>query len=140
MIGYLERLLIQVVLLFLGMSLTRTLLAGVDWRAVVIAVALVFVIRPVAAWLSLAVAARDSSLPGGLLPSERAVTAFFGVRGVGSLYYLAYAGGLVALQDESWLWSTVALTILLSVVVHGMAATPVLRRLAQRRSAVAGAD
>ena len=139
-IGYLERLLILVVLLFLGVSLTRTLLAGVDWRAVVVAVALVFVIRPVAAWLSLAVAARDSSLPGGLLPSERAVTAFFGVRGVGSLYYLAYAGGLVALQDESWLWSTVALTILLSVVVHGMAATPVLRRLAQRRSAVAEAD
>ena len=132
-IGYLERLLILVILLFLGMALTRTLLGGLDWRGGVVAVALVFVIRPVAAWLSLAVAARDTSLPGGLLPAERAVTAFFGVRGVGSLYYLAYAGGLVALPEESWLWSTVAFTILLSVVVHGMASTPALRRLAERR-------
>lgn len=129
-VGYLERLLILVILLLLGMALTRTLLAGIDWRAVVVAVALVFAIRPLAAWLSLAVAARDPSLPGGLSRSERAVTAFFGVRGVGSLYYLAYAGGLVALPEESWLWSTIGLTVLLSVVVHGMASTPALRRLA----------
>ncbi|MCC2592765.1 cation:proton antiporter [Tessaracoccus sp. OS52] len=131
-IGYLERLLILVILLFLGMALTRTLLAGLDWRAGVIAVVLVFVIRPAAAWVSLTVAARDQTLPGGLTPAERAVTAFFGVRGVGSLYYLAYAGGLATLPDESWLWSTVAFTILLSVLVHGMASTPVLRRLSQR--------
>ena len=83
-------------------------------------------------------AARDTSLPGGLLPRERAVAAFFGVRGIGSLYYLAYAGGLVALTDESWLWSTVAFTILLSVVVHGMSSTPALRRLAERRPGAAG--
>lgn len=133
-VGYLERLLILVILLFLGMGLTRTLLAGVDGRAVAVAVGLVFVIRPAAAWLSLAVAARDPSLPGGMRTSERAVTAFFGVRGVGSLYYLAYAGGLVALPEESWLWSAVALTILLSVVVHGIASTPVLRRLASTQT------
>jgi NhaP-type Na+/H+ or K+/H+ antiporter len=136
-IGYLERLLILVILLFLGMALTRTLLAGVDWRAVVVAVALVFIIRPLAAWASLALRARDSSLPGGLSRSERAVTAFFGVRGVGSLYYLAYAGGLMMLPEESWLWSTAALTILLSVVVHGMASTPALKRL-RRRTEPAG--
>lgn len=133
-VGYLERLLILVILLFLGMALTRTLLAGVDWRAAVVAVVLVFVIRPLAAWLALSVAARDSSVPGGLTRSERVVTAFFGVRGVGSLYYLAYAGGLATIAEESWLWSTVAFTILLSVVVHGVAATPVLRRLRAHRA------
>lgn len=133
-VGYLERLLILVILLFLGMALTRTLLAGVDWRAAVVAVALVFVIRPLAAWLALSVAARDSSVPGGLTRSERVVTAFFGVRGVGSLYYLAYAGGLATIAEESWLWSTVAFTILLSVVVHGVASTPVLRRLGAHRA------
>ena len=132
-VGYLERLLILVILLFLGMALTRGLLAGVEWRGVVVAVVLVFVIRPAVAWLSLAIAVRDSSLPGGLLPLERAVTAFFGVRGVGSLYYLAYAGGLIALPEESWLWSTVAFTVLLSVLVHGVASSPALRRLGAHR-------
>ena len=128
-VGYLERLLILVILLFLGMALTRTLLGGVDWRAVVLAFSLVFVIRPLAAWVSLTLTPRDPDQPGGLQPAERLVAAFFGVRGVGSLYYLAYAGGLVALPDEQWLWSAVAFTILLSVVVHGAASTPALRRL-----------
>ena len=133
-VGYLERLLILVILLFLGMALTRGLLAGVEWRGVVVAVVLVFVIRPAVAWLSLAIAARDSSLPGGLLPLERAVTAFFGVRGVGSLCCsLAYAGGLIALPEESWLWSTVAFTVLLSVLVHGITSSPALRRLGAHR-------
>ena len=132
-IGYLERLLTLVILLFLGMALTRGLLAGVDWRGVVVAVALVFVIRPAAAWLSLSAAPRGRALPGGLSRAERLVTSFFGVRGVGSLYYLAYAGGLAVLPEESWLWATVAFTILLSVVVHGVASTPVLRRLDARR-------
>jgi len=137
-IGYLERLLTLVILLFLGMALTRGLLAGVDWRGVVVAVALVFIIRPAAGWVALTVAARDAEVPGGLLPAERLVTAFFGVRGVGSLYYLAYAGGLASFPEESWLWSSVAFTILLSVMVHGVASTPVLRRLDARRPASVG--
>ena len=49
-------------------------------------------------------------------PCERIVTAFFGVRGIGSLFYLAYAAGQVHFEDLRWLWSTVAFTIGLSVL------------------------
>lgn len=133
-IGYLERLITLVILLFLGMALTRGLLSGLDWRGVLIGVALVFVIRPASGLASLAVARRRSQDAGGLRPAEQAVTAFFGVRGVGSLYYLAYAAGQTAFPEEAWLWATVAFTILLSVVVHGVASTPVLARLDRGRS------
>ncbi len=41
-----------------------------------------------------------------------AAVAFFGVRGVGSLYYLAYAVSHEHVPDEPWLWSTVAFTVI----------------------------
>ncbi|HEX8779637.1 MAG TPA: cation:proton antiporter, partial [Nocardioides sp.] len=64
---------------------------------------------------------------------ERWAVSFFGVRGVGSLFYLAYAADHHALADEAWLWSTVAFTIVLSVVVHGVTATPVMSYLDRER-------
>jgi NhaP-type Na+/H+ or K+/H+ antiporter len=79
-----------------------------------IAAALILVIRPLSAWLSLA----GTHLKG----RERAVVAFYGVRGIGSIYYLAYAGNHVELANEYELWSIVACTILLSTVVHGLTA------------------
>jgi NhaP-type Na+/H+ or K+/H+ antiporter len=131
----LERLLTLIVLLFVGIALTHGLLANLDWRGVVVGVALVFVVRPVAGYLALSVG-RGRLAPGtsrDLERRERLVTAFFGVRGVGSIYYLAYALGLAALPEERWLWSTVAFTLVLSVVVHGVAVTPVMRRLERLR-------
>ena len=56
---------------------------------------------------------------GRLGPRERLVTAFFGVRGVGSIYYLAFATGQAEFGGTRVLWSTVAFTIVLSVLVHG---------------------
>ena len=129
----LERLLTLVILLVLGMSMTKGVLGELDWRGAVIAVALVFAVRPLAGWVSLRVRPREAGLPGGLGRREMLATAFFGVRGVGSLYYLAFAAGEHAFADERWLWSTVAFTILLSVMVHGTLATPVMRYLEGRR-------
>jgi len=133
----LERLLTLIILLMLGMGMTKGVLDELDWRGVAIALALVFVVRPLAGWLSLRVRARPAELPGGLGRRETLATAFFGVRGVGSLYYLAFAAGEHAFSDERWMWSTVAFTILLSVMVHGTFATPVMRHLERRRERTA---
>ena len=117
----------------LGISSSSGLLAGLDWRGVTVGVALVFVIRPLAAWGSLQVAARRDPLPGGLDQRGRLAVAFFGIRGVGSIYYLAWASLEADFSEIGWLWSTVGFTIALSVVVHGMAAAPVMKRLERDR-------
>lgn len=132
----LERLLTLMILLVLGMALTNGLLAHIDGRSIVIALALVFVVRPVAGWLSLGLWRRDETLPGGLTRPEVLATSFFGVRGIGCLYYLAYAAGEHSFTEERWMWSTVALTILVSVVVHGILSTPVMHRLDLDRAPV----
>ena len=123
----LERLLTLFILLVLGIALTRGLLGSLDWRGVIVGVALILVVRPVAGAVALSAWRRDEDRPGGLSSRERWATAFFGVRGVGSIYYLAYAAGESSELGEDWLWSTVAFTVVASVVVHGVLSRPVMR-------------
>lgn len=130
----LERLFTLLVLLLLGTAMTNGLLANLDWRGVVVGLALVFVFRPVFGMLGLGIAPRDQDEPGGLGPRERLATAFFGVRGIGSLYYLSYALGKAEFPEARWLWSTVAFTVVLSVFIHGVTATPVMGWLDKRRA------
>jgi NhaP-type Na+/H+ or K+/H+ antiporter len=86
-----------------------------------IGVVLILFIRPIAGWISLS----GTMIRG----RERAVVAFYGVRGIGSVYYLAYAGNHVELTNEYELWATIAFTILLSTVVHGLSAGVALERV-----------
>jgi NhaP-type Na+/H+ or K+/H+ antiporter len=132
----LERLLTLIVLLMLGVSLTNGLLTELTWQAALVSVLLVLVIRPIAGMFALVV--RPPWLPprvgdAYLGPRERAATAFFGVRGVGSIYYLAYASNHARFEHLPLLWSTVGFTITLSVIVHGVTATPAMRWLDARR-------
>lgn len=140
----LERLFTLVILLLLGITMTHGLLSALDWRGVLVGVALILVIRPAAGLLAFTAGARGLSSGASPKPveiarverRERVVTAFFGVRGVGSLFYLAYAMRHETFSDQEWLWSTVAFTVLLSVVVHGSLATPAMRWLEGHRDRV----
>lgn len=122
----LERLLTLLLLLFLGFSVSNGLLDAVDWRSFVIAGSLIFVFRPLFGWLSLL--GTDK-----LRPRERRAVGFFGVRGIGSIYYMAYAASKGDFGSIDWLWATVGLTIVASVIVHGITATPAMRRLERGR-------
>lgn len=134
----LERLLTLIVLLLLGVAISGGLLAHLSWRGAALGVALVLVVRPVTAWLALRVGAgsRDATLGR----RERLVAAFFGIRGIGSIYYLAWATGQERFADVDVLWSTVAFVVATSVVLHGITATPAMRWLDDRRATGAGRD
>jgi NhaP-type Na+/H+ or K+/H+ antiporter len=55
--------------------------------------------------------------------------AFFGVRGIGTLYYLAYALNRVPLPQQDVLWRVGALAVAVSVLVHGILAEPAIQRI-----------
>ena len=109
----LEHTLTAVLLVALGAAIPG-LLPYLDWPHAMIGLALIFLIRPIAGWFSL--------VGAGLKMRERATVAFFGIRGIGSIYYLAYASHHVELVDEGALWATVAFTIVVSAIVHGLSA------------------
>ncbi len=116
-----ERLLTVLLLLLFGGAVVSGLLAPLTWPAALVGLALVFVVRPLAGWLSL------RGAPGR--PAEHWVIAAFGIRGIGSFYYLAYATSHADFPGEPLLWATVGLVVVVSVVVHGIAATPVMALL-----------
>jgi NhaP-type Na+/H+ or K+/H+ antiporter len=111
------------------------MLRHLTWQAAVLAVMLILVIRPLAGWVALWKRNRGEDRVGDdtLDKDERLVTAFFGVRGVGSLFYLAYATGQVEFGNHELLWATVGFTVMLSVIVHGVAATPAMKWLDHAR-------
>jgi len=80
---------------------------------------LLFVIRPVGAWIS--------TIGGGYRSATRWLFGWFGVRGVGSIYYLSYAfgHGLKDTLGERIAWITY-ITIVLSVILHGTSTTPIM--------------
>lgn len=119
-----ERLLTMGLLLVFGYSLGSGLLADLTWQGALLGLAAVLVVRPFVG----AVAMYRSDVP---LQDRRSI-AFFGVRGIGSFYYLAFALGSAQFPDPGLMWSTVAFTVLVSVVVHGTTAAPVLRRIDRR--------
>ena len=115
-----EHALTALLLILIG-SVLPMLWPELDWEHVVISVALLFFIRPAVGWLALG--------GSGLLPRERIVVAIFGVRGIGSIYYLGYATSHLELVNEGQLWATIALTIALSTVVHGLTAGAAVERV-----------
>ena len=88
--------------------------------------ALILVVRPLAGVIALTAWRRDEDLPGGLSKPQRWATSFFGVRGVGSIYYLAFAAGHADVLAQDWLWSTVAFTVVASVLLHGVLSRPLM--------------
>ena len=57
---------------------------------------------------------------------------FFGIRGLGTVYYLAFAMGHATFERMDLLWATAGLAVLISILLHGITVTPVLRALDRR--------
>lgn len=99
-------------------------------QSLLVAGLLFFVIRPIGAWIS--------TIGEHHNPIRPWLFGWFGIRGVGSIYYLCYALGK-GLQDfpgEQIAWITFT-TIVLSVILHGISATPLMnwyeKKMEQRK-------
>lgn len=116
-----ERLMMMVLLLLFGGALVSGLLSSVGWTEIAVALVILLVIRPLTGWIGLLGHKADRS--------EKLTLAFFGIRGVGSIYYLAYGLNHVEATDAERLWGLVGLVVLFSIVLHGLTVTPIMRSL-----------
>lgn len=113
-----EQILVAVLMFLIGAYLATGALAPLSWPEVLVALAVIFLVRPAAGMLSLA------GLP--LPRRDQWVLAFYGIRGIGSLYYLSYALHRSEFPQAEELWAIVILIVVVSVVVHGLSAKPVM--------------
>lgn len=120
----LERIAELVIVLAVGAMLAYI---RVDLETVVFLVLLFFVLRPVSVWLGL--------LGAQVSGDQRLLIAWFGIRGIGSIYYLMFAlnhglTGPLADQAINLTLSAVAA----SIIVHGISVTPLMSLYARRQA------
>ncbi|MRV70143.1 sodium:proton antiporter [Duganella sp. FT92W] len=115
---HLERLSELTLVLLLGAAIS---LYTWDWRTWSTALFLFVVARPLSVYLGLAGA--------GVRGRVKGIAAWFGVRGIGSVYYLMFAinHGVPAVL-ASTLMDITLVTIMLSILVHGTSVKPLFDR------------
>ncbi|NJL49758.1 MAG: sodium:proton antiporter, partial [Leptolyngbyaceae cyanobacterium SM2_5_2] len=118
-ITQIEKLLEVGAIVLLGSLLRVEQGLGFAPQALLVAGLLLFIIRPLGAWFS--------TLGMGLHPSTRLLFGWFGIRGIGSIYYLSYAvsDGLPDGLTAELRWITY-LTVVVSIVLHGTSARPLM--------------
>jgi sodium/hydrogen antiporter len=119
----LERVLEVAVVLMVGAMLAYIFQAG---RLLWVAAVLFVLIRPISVWLGL--------LGSATSRRQRTLMSWFGIRGIGCVYYLFYAinHGI----DKDLAAQLLVLTLLIvtsSIVLHGVSVTPLMERYARRR-------
>lgn len=117
----LERLASVVFLLLLGGSTVDGALGALTPAGVVVGLIIVLVVRPVAGLLCL--------VRSGLDRRVRGAVAFFGIRGMGTVYYLAHAVTEERFAQALEVWAVAMFVIVVSIVVHGVTAGAALARV-----------
>ena len=94
----------------------------IRWQHLSVALLLIFLVRPLVGMLSFAAC----DMP----KFEKFVISFFGIRGIGTIYYLAFAHN--ALNDFDMIndvWQVATCCIVISIVIHGISAKILMPKL-----------
>lgn len=110
-IEQIEKVILVAMLLAFGGMLASGVMDELTWAQAGLGLLLIFVIRPLGGLIG----EFKSPLPR----RGKAAMAFLGVRGLGSIYYLAYAQNHGDFPGMMTLWGTVSFAILASIVIHG---------------------
>ena len=119
----LERIVEVAIVVIVGAMLTSIELPQ---HAVGYLVLLFFVVRPIAVWLGLA----GLNMPR----DQKLLIGWFGIRGIGSIYYLMYAMSQGLQASSAQLMTSIVLTaVAVSIVFHGISVTPLMNLYSARR-------
>jgi NhaP-type Na+/H+ or K+/H+ antiporter len=116
----LERIAEVAVMLMVGSVLANVWDHLFTWRGAAIVALLFFVARPISVQASL--------IGSSATRSQRLLTSWFGIRGVGSFYYLLYALEHAPRSAAQPLVPLVLAVIAASVIMHGITSTPLMNR------------
>ena len=119
----LERLASAVILMLFGGAMVHGLLAPVTVAMVLVALAVVFAVRPLAGLVGIGALKMERS--------EKPAIAFLGIRGIGSFYYVAHGLGEAPFTGGRELWAAMAVIVMVSIVVHGVTAKPAISKVTE---------
>lgn len=117
-----EKIFVAIVLLLLGGALVSGILKPLTLGWGIFGILFLLLIRPLTALLSM--------IRSPLHRKEKAAISFFGIRGMGSFFYLAFALQEASFSHAAQLWAVVAFIVLISIVIHGLSAATVIQSIA----------
>ena len=119
-----ERILVAIVLILFGGSLVSGVLEELSGQMVVLGLVFVFIVRPVAGYLGL--------LGTDLHPVQRGAISFFGIKGIGSFFYLSFALAEAQFGNAREIWAITAFTVVVSLLTHGFTAAISMEKIEEK--------
>lgn len=116
-----ERILLAILLVLFGGSLVEGLLGKLTWPMALLGLGFVFLIRPLSGYLGL--------LGVDMRTKDKWAVSFFGIKGIGSFFYLSFALSKADFVYQEEIWSLTAFVVLVSILVHGLTASVVVGSL-----------
>jgi NhaP-type Na+/H+ or K+/H+ antiporter len=122
-----ELLIVPILLVLMGIFIYQGIFAFLQWEEVLLSIIFIFLIRPFSGLV-------------GLCGSKttfyhKLIISIFGIRGIGSFYYLAYAINQTNYFNQygQQLWRVSLLIVIISIVLHGMSASIIFRGFTYRK-------
>lgn len=113
-----EKMMIVLWTIFFGGALMSGILSYTDWSGIIFSLVIVLVLRPLLGYLAM--------LTTSLNTAKKWAIGFFGVRGIGSFFYISYAllhGNFV---DYNPIFGIASYVILFSIIIHGFTSLRVI--------------
>lgn len=124
-VNQVERIAMVILLILFGGSLVTGILDYLTWQGGLIGLVFLFLIRPLSALPSL--------LGTYSTVKEKMAICFFGIRGIGSFFYLSFALDKEEFAEANELWSIVGFIVMVSIILHGITATKAIQALDTER-------
>ncbi len=109
-----ELFLMSILLVMLGVSISQGLFYFLTWEAILLSLIFLLFIRPLSGMIGLS--------GSGIDAKHKLIISIFGIRGIGSFYYLAYALNHSNIGEKfgDILWATVGFIVVVSIFLHGV--------------------
>lgn len=110
-IDQIEKILLAIILVLLGGYAVTHMFSDINWDGALLVMLFIFLIRPLFGGLAL--------FKSEMNFKQKFVISFMGMKGVGSLFYLAFALHETNFAQAHELWATTGFLVLASVIIHG---------------------
>ena len=110
-------------MLIIGGYLVFGVLSPLTFPMIAVSLAIIFLVRPISGLIAFT--------GSGLTKHNKWAISFFGIRGIGSMYYLAYGIYMADFPQSDELWAITIFIVVVSVIIHGFSAKPIMERIAK---------
>lgn len=115
-----ERIMMVILFTMLGIYINHGFVQDFQWYMIPASIFILVIVRPLTGLAGL--------IGTHLQESKRYIISFYGIRGIGSLYYLLYAFYHASFEQSNEILALTTTIIIISMFIHGLSAKAVMKK------------